>query len=183
MKKQIYYKTKYRSPLGCITICCDEKENLVGLWFNGQKHFGDTINGKIIKKDNFKIFNKTKSWLDKYFVGENLNIKDIPIKPIGSKFRQEVWKILCKIPYGKTITYGKIAKQIAQKFGKEKMSAQAVGNAVGHNPISIIIPCHRVVGTNGNLTGYASGIYKKIYLLKLENVNMNNLFIPKNGVV
>ena len=101
--------------------------------------------------------------------------------PIGSEFRQQVWKILCKISYGEVRTYGDIAKIIAKNTGKKSMSAQAIGGAVGHNPISIIIPCHRVVGTNGSLTGYAGGIDKKIELLKLENVDITKFFRPKKG--
>ena len=173
------YKTEYKSPLGKITICCDEQENIVGVWFSGQKHFGDTINIKTIKKDNLKIFNITKKWLDKYFKGKKPNIKDIPLKLTGTEFRQQVWKILCKIPYGKTITYGDIAKQIAKQNGITKMSAQAIGGAVGHNPIAIIIPCHRVVGKNGSLTGYAAGTDKKKKLLELEQSNMVKYAIRK----
>src|SRR5699024_1150130 len=101
------------------------------------------------------VFENTKKWLDRYFEKEKPSIKEIPIAPKGGEFRQKVWKILCEIPYGQTITYGEIAKRIAKQMNKEKMSAQAVGNAVGHNPISIIIPCHRVIGKNGSLTGYA----------------------------
>ena len=103
----------------------------------------------------------------------------MPLAPAGNDFRQRVWQILCEIPYGKVYTYGEIARKIAREYNKEKMSAQAVGNAVGHNPISIIIPCHRVVGSNGSLTGYAGGIEMKIKLLKHEGVNMKGLFIPK----
>ena len=114
------------------------------------------------------------------FKGEKPDIKELSLKPQGSLFRQEVWKLLCEIPYGEVTTYGKIAKVVAQKLHKEKMSGQAVGNAVGHNPISIIIPCHRVVGTSGSLTGYAGGIDKKIALLKHEGVDMTHYFIPKN---
>ncbi len=104
-----------------------------------------------------------------------------PLHPIGSDFRQDVWALLLQIPYGKTVTYGDIARELAQKRGVEKMSAQAVGGAVGHNEISIIIPCHRVVGTNGSLTGYAGGISKKIGLLELEKADMSGLFVPKKG--
>ena len=172
MNNKTYYKTSYKSPLGIITICCDKQENIVGLWFNGQKYFGDTGNGKAIRKDNLKIFYTTNKWLDKYFKGEKPNIKEIPVKFIGNEFRKSVWKILCKIPYGKVLTYGDIAKQIAKQQGITKMSAQAIGGAVGHNPISIIVPCHRVVGKNGKLTGYAAGIDKKKKLLELEQVNM-----------
>lgn len=140
-------------------------ENLVGLWFDGQKYFLSSIKSSLEEKHNLKIFIDTKNWLDRYFAGKNPSIKEIPIAPQGSKFRQSVWKQLCKIPYGEVSTYGKIA----QTLGKEKMSAQAVGGAVGHNPISIIIPCHRVIGANGSLTGYAGGLDKKIKLLELES--------------
>ena len=173
MKGKKYYKTEYKSFLGNISIYCNESAtNIVGLWFNRQKYFADNINGKIIKKDNLKIFDTTKKWLDKYFKGKKTDIKDIPLKPIGTEFRQKVWKIICKIPYGKTITYGDIAQQIANKKGILKMSAQAVGCAVGHNPVAIIITCHRVVGKNGKLTGYAAGLDKKKKLLEIEQVNM-----------
>ena len=171
---KIIYITYYDSILGKLTIAGDG-ENIIGLWIEGQKYFADTIkNENIIKKDDISIFIKTKEWLDRYFRGERPDIKELKLSPKGSEFRQNVWKILCKIPYGQTITYGKIAKEIAKLMNKNSMSAQAIGNAVGHNPISIIIPCHRVVGTNGGLTGYAGGIDKKRELLELENVDIKN---------
>ena len=172
MNNKIYYKTEYKSPLGIITICCDEDEKVVGLFFKNQKYFADNIDGKITENNNLKIFVTVKSWLDKYFAGKKPNIKEIPIKFIGNDFRKSVWKILYKIPYGKTVTYGDIARQIAKQKDITKMSAQAIGGAVGHNPISIIVPCHRVVGKNGKLTGYAAGLNKKKKLLELEQVNM-----------
>ncbi len=176
MNKEIYI-TYYNSILGKLTIASDG-ENIIGLWIEGQKYFADTIkNENIIEKDNLEIFVKTKDWLDKYFRGERPDIKELKLSPKGSEFRQNVWKILCKIPYGQTITYGKIAKEIAALMNKKSMSAQAVGNAVGHNPISIIIPCHRVVGINGSLTGYAGGIDKKINLLSIENINISKFSI------
>lgn len=115
-----------------------------------------------------------------YFAGKEPDFTP-PLHPIGSEFRCAVWKLLLQIPYGSTATYGDIAKEIAKNMGLEKMSAQAVGGAVGHNEISIIIPCHRVVGTNGSLTGYAGGLDKKIRLLKLEHADMSRMFIPKKG--
>ena len=172
MNNKIYYKSEYKSPLGNITVCCDEDEKIVGLFFKNQKYFADNIDGKITENNNLKIFVTVKSWLDKYFAGKKPNIKEIPIKFIGNDFRKSVWKILYKIPYGKTLTYGDIAKQIAKQQGVSKMSAQAIGGAVGHNPISIIVPCHRVVGKNGKLTGYAAGLNKKKKLLELEQANM-----------
>lgn len=173
------YKTYYQSQIGEILLASDG-ENLIGLWIDNQKYYLGNLKEKLLEKENLKIFNKTKKWLDRYFNQERPKISELPLKPRGSDFRQTVWKILCEIPYGKTITYGEIAKNVAEIMGKEKMSPQAIGNAVGHNPISIIIPCHRVVGTNGNLTGYAGGIDKKIKLLEIENVNINNFFVPKN---
>jgi methylated-DNA-[protein]-cysteine S-methyltransferase len=117
------------------------------------------------------VFAAAKNWLDRYFAKEKPAISELPLAPIGSAFRQEIWNILCKIPYGEVITYGGIARQMAVKMNKKSMSSQAVGGAVGHNPISIIIPCHRVVGSNGSLTGYAGGIGTKVTLLELEGVN------------
>ena len=172
------YKTYYDSPVGKLFIASDG-ENIIGLCIEGQKYYLDKIEKEGIAKDNLEIFDKTRNWLDRYFKQEKPEISELLLEPIGNKFRQEVWKILCKIPYGETITYGEIAKEIAKKMHKKTMSAQAIGNAVGHNPISIIIPCHRVVGSNGNLTGYAGGIDKKIKLLTIENVDINKFFYHK----
>ena len=138
-----------------------------------QKYYLNGLKQELTSKDNLQVFENTKKWLDRYFEKEKPSIKEIPIAPKGGEFRQKVWKILCEIPYGQTITYGEIAKRIAKQMNKEKMSAQAVGNAVGHNPISIIIPCHRVIGKNGSLTGYAGGIERKKMLLELEKENVD----------
>lgn len=148
-------------------------EYLVGLWFENQKFFKSTIIGETRENRNLELFDKVRNWLDEYFLGKNPAISKLMLSPSGSDFRQSVWKILCKIPYGRTTTYGKIACEIAKKRNK-KVSAQAIGNAVAHNPISIIIPCHRVIGANGNLTGYAGGIDKKIQLLKHEDADVLN---------
>lgn len=174
------YKSYYNSPLGKITLLSDEK-NLRGLWIEGQKHYlGKASEKDIIIKDDAKLILKTKKWLDRYFQGENPNINELSLNPIGgSDFSKRVWKILCKIPYGKTITYSDIANTIAKERNISKMSAQAVGGAVAHNPISIIIPCHRVVGKDGSLTGYAGGINKKIKLLEHEGVNIDNMYVTK----
>ena len=123
---------------------------------------------------------ETIQWLDVYFAEKEPDFTP-PLHLIGSDFRQAVWNILLSIPYGQTMTYGQIAKQLAKNTGIDKMSAQAVGGAVGHNPISIIVPCHRVVGTNGSLTGYAGGLDKKIALLKLEKADTERFFRPKKG--
>jgi methylated-DNA-[protein]-cysteine S-methyltransferase len=146
----------------------------------GQKYFGDTLPEAMIKRDNISIFDAAKKWLDKYFAGKKPKVSELPLAPIGGEFRQEVWKILLAIPYGEVITYGNIAKKIATKMDRESMSSQAVGGAVGHNPISIIIPCHRVVGSNGSLTGFSAGVKTKVKLLELEGVDMSRLFVPTN---
>jgi methylated-DNA-[protein]-cysteine S-methyltransferase len=164
------YTCKWESPLGGITIASDGV-NITGLWFEGQKYFASTLEKENETKD-LPIFEQTKEWLRCYFSGKEPNFTP-PISFIGTEFRKEVWKILCKIPYGQVATYGEIAKIIATKQGKEQMSAQAVGNAVGHNPISIIVPCHRVIGSDSSLTGYAGGLTKKIKLLSLEGNIIN----------
>ena len=165
------YKTYYNSPVGEILIASDG-ENIIGLWIEGQKYYLDKIDEKIVLKNDLKIFEKTKKWLEQYFNKKKPQISELQLAPKGNEFRQLVWKLLCEIPYGKTTTYGELAEKIAKEMNKKSMSAQAIGNAVGHNPISIIIPCHRVVGKNGSLTGYAGGIDKKISLLKHEGVSL-----------
>ncbi len=174
------YVANYKSPIGNLLIA-SKNNKLIGLWIEGQKYYFSNFKDEVQQLDN-NILLDTKKWLDKYFNKEKPSINELELNPIGSEFRQEVWKILCTIPYGKVITYNDIAKQIAHNRGINKMSAQAIGGAVGHNPISIIIPCHRVVGSNGSLTGYAGGIDKKIYLLKHEEVDMENLFFPRKGI-
>lgn len=152
---------------GKILIVSDEK-NIVGLWLEGQKYFLGSLTEEPILNDKIEVLVNAKKWLNKYFNLKKPTIDELPLAPIGNEFRQRVWKILCEIPYGEVYTYGYIAKRVAKDMGKKTMSAQAIGNAVGHNPISIIIPCHRVVGANGSLTGYAGGIDKKMKLLELE---------------
>ena len=168
------YSTRYESPLGSCLIVADE-QNLVGLWLEGQKYYYPS-DETLQEDDNNIVLKKTKLWLEHYFAGCNPSISEIPLNPIGSDFRQDVWEILKTIPYGEVMTYGDIAKMIAKKHNKDKMSAQAVGGAVGHNPISIIVPCHRVIGRNGNLTGYAGGIQKKIWLLQHEGVDVSKMY-------
>lgn len=176
----MYYQTTYPSPVGIITLASDES-GLVGTWIKGQKYHGATLPEDVIECDDMPIFDTVKKWLTQYFAGEKPRISELPLCPIGSEFRQEVWRILCEIPYGEVITYGDIAKKLAAKMNKESMSSQAVGGAVGHNPISIIIPCHRVVGSNGSLTGYAGGVHNKVKLLELEGTDMSGLFVPTKG--
>lgn len=169
---------KYKSPIGDIFLAADEM-GLTGLWLEGQKYFANTFSeeNEVLSQET-PILTETKKWLDVYFSGKEPKFTP-PLHPTGSAFRQQVWQILLEIPYGQTMTYGEIARRIGALKNISRMSAQAVGGAVGHNKISIIIPCHRVVGTNGSLTGYAGGIDKKIALLELEHVDMSRLFVPK----
>ena len=173
------YSTEYNSIIGPLMLVCDDK-NIIGLWMIRQKYFCP-LKEQPVPNDNHPLLLQAKNWLDRYFDGQKPEINELPLAPIGGSFRQEVWEILCGIPYGEVMTYGQIANIIAKKHGKKKMSAQAIGGAVGHNPISVIIPCHRVVGTNGSLTGYAGGIEKKITLLKHEGLDMNKFTIPTKG--
>jgi len=164
------YKTTLLSPVGDLTLASDG-EHLTGLWLANQKHFGAGLPDNAQTADALPIFSTVKEWLTLYFKGENPAISTLSLRPNGGTFRQSVWDILCAIPYGATTTYGEIARQIAAKSDLTSMSAQAVGGAVGHNPISIIIPCHRVLGADGSLTGYAGGIETKRFLLTLEGVS------------
>lgn len=168
----------YDSPLGAILLAADET-GLTGLWFDGQKYFARDLPAERVEQ-NTPTLSEVKRWLDIYFTGKEPDFMP-PLHPIGSAFRRSVWDILLRIPYGQTTTYGEIARQLAEKQGRPRIAAQAVGVAVGHNKISIIIPCHRVVGTNGSLTGYAGGIDKKVKLLEWEHTDMTGLFVPRKG--
>ena len=172
------YTDTYRSPLGNILLACDG-ECLTGLWFEGQKYFARGLSPEHKEKDH-PHFEQAVRWLDIYFSGREPDFMP-PLHLTGSPFQLAVWEVLRRIPYGTVATYGDISQIIARRRGVPRMSAQAVGGAVGHNEISIIVPCHRVVGTNGSLTGYAGGIQKKIRLLALEKVNLEKLFIPSGG--
>ena len=169
------YISRFPSPLGEISAASDGT-NITGLWFVGQKYYMYGI--KDYKKCNVQmpVFSLLKNWLDIYFSGQNPEFIP-PLNPTGSDFAVRVWDILQHIPYGSTVTYGAIAAELSAKTGK-RASPQAVGGAVGHNPISILIPCHRVVGSSGSLTGYAGGIDKKLFLLNLEGADTDKLFIP-----
>lgn len=168
----------YDSPLGGILLAADET-GVTGLWFDGQKYFARGLSAERVERDT-PALSAARRWLDIYFTGREPDFIP-PLHPIGSGFRQSVWELLLQIPYGQTATYGQIARQLAAKAGLPHMSAQAVGGAVGHNEISIIIPCHRVVGTNGSLTGYGGGIARKVKLLELEHADMHRFFVPKTG--
>ncbi len=175
----------YDSPIGKLTVSGDDT-SITGLWIEGQKYFGRTLevddgeSCSVYDETSGEVFSKACRWLDHYFKGEKEEIT-FPLAPKGSVFQKSVWDILVEIPYGETVTYGEIAKKLSDRQGKPSMSAQAVGGAVSHNPISIMIPCHRVVGANGSLTGYAGGIERKIELLTLEKVDVGRFFVPKRG--
>lgn len=166
------YSWHYDSPLGGMTLASDG-EALVGLWFDGQKYFADALDAEH-QEEMLPVFDDTCRWLDIYFSGKNPDFTP-KLNMRTSAFRKRVWEIMLTIPFGQTMTYGEIAAQIAKEKGLKKMSAQAVGGAVGHNSISLIIPCHRVVGANGSLTGYAGGIDKKVRLLQMEKALSNKL--------
>lgn len=174
----MYYTTTYSSPVGVLTLASDGKA-LCGLWLDGQKYHGASVPEPLEPNDKALPFAQCKTWLDAYFAGKNPTPKNLPLNPIGSEFRQTVWQKLLEIEYGQTSTYGDIAAAIKAERGKA--SALAVGGAVGHNPISIIIPCHRVVGASGSLTGYAGGLERKKWLLNHEGINLENFFTPKSG--
>ena len=156
------YTAHYTSPLGGITLASDGMA-LTGLYFDGERDFPDL---SAAHKKDLPVFGEVMRWLDLYFAGKEPDFMP-PLAPVGTTFQQAVWEILKTIPYGGTTTYGAIAKRLEKSTGK-RMSAQAVGGAVGRNPISLLIPCHRVIGADGSLTGYAGGLDKKEYLLGLE---------------
>ena len=168
----------YDSPLGGILLAADEV-GLIGLWFEGQKYFASTLPAAHTAQVTPPLA-QARRWLDVYFSGQQPDFTP-PLHPAGSPFRQAVWALLLQIPYGQTTTYGALARQLAAQTGAARVSAQAVGGAVGHNEISIIIPCHRVVDTSGSLTGYAGGLERKIKLLELEKTDMRGLYRPEKG--
>lgn len=172
------YTSTYDSPVGEIFLAADEI-GLIGLWFGGQKHYALQPAKEHIEKE-IPVFQETKRWLDIYFSGKEPDFMP-SIHIFGTDFQMEVWEILRTIPYGETTTYGEIAAKIAGHRGVKRMSAQAVGNAVGRNKISILIPCHRVIGANGSLTGYAGGIDKKMRLLQLEGVKNSAFSRPADS--
>lgn len=166
----MHYTTFYESPIGRMLLAADDT-GLTGLWFEGQKYFARCLDRETEEKE-LPVFAEAKRWLDIYFSGKEPDFTP-PLHFTGTDFQKEVWEILCAIPYGQTMTYGAIADQLAKKRGLSRMSAQAVGGAVGHNNLSIIVPCHRVVGSDGSLTGYAGGIERKTFLLNLENAKIS----------
>lgn len=169
---------RYDSPLGGILLSADEA-GLTGLWFDGAKYFAKGLPQERTDRETPALL-QAKQWLDLYFSGTAPDFTP-PLHPTGTAFQQAVWQLLLQIPYGQTATYGELARRLAREKGRETMSAQAVGGAVGHNLISLIIPCHRVVGADGSLTGYAGGVDKKQQLLELEHVDTRKFFLPKKG--
>ncbi len=161
----MHYTATYHSPLGNILLAADD-EGLIGLWFQGQKFFAQGLAKDAIALET-PVLQAAMQWLDGYFSGVS-PCSSLPLRPQGTPFQQAIWQLLLEIPYGQTLTYGQLARQYATKTGLASMSAQAVGNAVGRNPIALLIPCHRVVGAKGTLTGYAGGVDKKHFLLQLE---------------
>lgn len=172
------YTAVYQSSVGDVLLAADET-GLTGLWFEGEKFYALSLDPEHEERET-PIFAITRRWLDIYFSGHEPDFMP-PVHMIGSEFRRCVWELLLQIPYGTTVTYGDLARQVARRRGLRRMSAQAVGGAVGHNEISIIVPCHRVVGTNASLTGYAGGVDKKRRLLELEGVDMEKFFVPARG--
>lgn len=163
------YRFHLDSPLGGITLASNG-EALTGLWFDGQKHFAAGLSENAEER-SLPVFEETARWLALYFQGLEPDFTP-PLRPLGTPFQQEVWALLRQIPYGHTVRYGELAARIAERRGLARFSAQAVGGAVGRNPISILIPCHRVLGADGSLTGYAGGLEKKAALLRLEGVSL-----------
>lgn len=175
------YASFYDSPVGRLTLASDG-EALTGLWIEGQKYYLGGLKELPPRREDLPVFAQAKDWLDRYFAGEKPRPGELPLRPEGSGFRKMIWRYLTEIPYGELTTYKELARRAAAELQgidmhtgagavcRRTMSAQAVGGAVGHNPISIVIPCHRVVGTDGSLTGYAAGLDIKRKLLALEGV-------------
>lgn len=164
------FMTRYDSPVGVLSLVSDG-QGLAGLWIEGQKYFAATLPQPPELREDAPGLPEARLWLDRYFAGEHPGLEGLSLRPAGSPFRQTVWACLQEIPFGQVTTYGRLAVQTAARLGRSRISAQAVGGAVGHNPISIIVPCHRVVGADGSLTGYAGGLDKKEWLLRHEGVD------------
>ena len=165
------YTTEYFSPLGKITLASDGS-SLIGLWISGQKHFCTNLRQPVQDGADLPVLQDAVQWLDAYWRGEKPSPKRLTLVPRGSNFQIQVWKLLLEVSYGSSTTYGELARQYAINTGISVMSAQAIGGAVARNPISIIIPCHRVLGANGSMTGYDGGIWRKEVLLRHEGLNI-----------
>lgn len=174
------YTTHYQSPLGALLLAA-RGDALAGLWLEGQKYFLGSLKEPAEPMEGHPVLLQAGDWLSRYFAGERPDSGELKLDPGGGEFRRTVWEELCRIPYGSVTTYGALARTVAARLGRASMSAQAVGGAVGHNPISILIPCHRVVGADGSLTGYAGGIDKKLWLLDHEGVETDRFFVPETA--
>lgn len=176
----MHYLSHYDSPLGAMTLASDG-DRLTGLWFDGQKHDRSTLDGDVVLRPDLPVLTRTTQWLDTYFEGRDPGFTP-PIRVEGSDFRKLVGSLMLAIPYGTTTTYARIADEVARRTGRQRMSARAVGGAVGRNPLTLIVPCHRVVGTNGSLSGYAGGIDRKRQLLVMEGVDVTGLGVAPDVV-
>ncbi len=174
------YVARCSSPLGEIEVTCN-LQGILALSLEKDRYPVSFASEEIVEDQEFPILAAALTWLDDYFAGRQPSISRLSLAPAGGPFRQMVWNILCEIPYGELTTYGAIAKKVARLMSKSTMSSQAVGGAVGHNPIAIAIPCHRVVGSDGSLTGYGGGIANKVKLLTHEGVDMSRLYVPTKG--
>ena len=170
----MYYKSSYTSPLGQMTIVNDEHA-IKGLWFSDQRYFGGKYDLQTMIEGETPVTKQVKNWLDAYFAGENPTLDPNILDPEVTPYRKQILDALIHVPYGQTTSYKELADKVALNTPGKKGSARAAGGAVGHNPISILIPCHRVVATNGALTGYAGGIDRKIALLALEGFDQSKL--------
>ena len=171
------YTTSMQSPVGTLVLAARD-DALNGLWIQGQKYFPVSFQEPVTEQAAYPVLRSAAGWIDRYFAGQRPSISELKLSPSGTPFQKAVWNALCDIPYGELTTYGALSHKVAAVLGKPRMSAQAVGGAVGHNAISIVIPCHRVVGAGGSLTGYAGGIDKKIKLLQHEGAYRAGLFPP-----
>ena len=179
-KPAAMYCTDYETPIiGTLTLASDG-EGLCGCWFDNDRYFGYGVDGRMVRKDDLAVFEQVRAWLDRYFAGEAPNPRELPLRARATEFQMHVREAMLDIPYGQTTTYGAIAKRIEAETGK-RQSARAVGGAVGHNPLCLIVPCHRVVGANDSLTGFGGGIDTKIALLEHEHAMKSTFTRPKKG--
>ena len=174
------YSTEYESELiGPLTLASDG-EAIVGCWFGNDRYYGYGVEDRMEPNDGLAVFEQARDWLDRYFAGETPDPRELPLSAKATPFQLRVRDAMLDIPYGETTTYGDIAKRVASETGR-RSSARAVGGAVGHNPLCLIVPCHRVVGTDGSLTGFGGGLDMKVKLLEHEGVDMSSLYRPKRG--
>ncbi len=174
----MHYTSRYSSPLGAVLLAADG-DALTGLWFEGQKYFALHLDNER-RELELPVFSTAKRWLDVYFSGREPDF-GVPVRFTGTPFRRGVWRLLRSIPYGRTTTYGELARRLAKENGLPRVSARAVGGAVARNEISVVVPCHRVVGADGSLTGYAGGLDRKVALLEIEGAMKDGFYVPKHS--